>query len=82
MPPAYNCRSDTYEIASRLAQLRSGTTDSPKGGDSVRPSADPEACLGELVSLWTAASADALHQVLVLHPYRRQSADAFEPWPY
>jgi hypothetical protein len=45
----------------------------------VRPSADPEACLGELVSLWTAASADALHRVLVLHPSGRESADAFEP---
>lgn len=45
----------------------------------MRPSADPEACLGELVLLWTAASADALHRVLVLHPYARESADAFEP---
>jgi hypothetical protein len=45
----------------------------------VRPSADPEACLGELVSLWTAASADALHRVLVLHPAGRESADTFEP---
>lgn len=45
----------------------------------MRPSADSEACLGELVSLWTAASADALHRVLVLHPSGRESADAFEP---
>ena len=45
----------------------------------MRPSADPEACLGELVSLWTAANADALHRVLVLHPYARESADALEP---
>lgn len=45
----------------------------------MRPSADPEACLGELVSLWTAASADVLHRVLVLHPYGRESSDAFEP---
>lgn len=48
----------------------------------MRPSADPEAFLGELVSLWTAASADALHRVLVLHPYVRESADAFEPIAY
>lgn len=45
----------------------------------MRPSADPEACLGELLTLWTAASADALHRVLVLHPSGRESADAFEP---
>jgi hypothetical protein len=45
----------------------------------VRPSADPEVCLSELASLWTAASADALHRVLVLHPHGRESADAFEP---
>ena len=45
----------------------------------MRPSADPEAGLGELVLLWTAASADALHRVLVLQPYGRESADAFEP---
>ena len=45
----------------------------------MRSSGDPEACLDELVSLWTAATADALHRVLVLHPYARGSADAFEP---
>ena len=45
----------------------------------MQPSADPESCLGELVMLWTAASADALHRVLVLHPNARESADAFEP---
>lgn len=39
----------------------------------------PGGVLNELVSLWTAASADALHQVLVLHPHGRKSADAFEP---
>ena len=43
------------------------------------PAADPEVCLGELVSLWTAVGADALHRVLVLHPGGRSSADAFEP---
>jgi len=45
----------------------------------VGPAADPEVCLGELVSLWTAAGADALHRVLVLQPGGRNSADAFEP---
>lgn len=45
----------------------------------MRPSADPEGCLSELVPLWTAASADALHRVLVLQPHGRESADAFEP---
>ena len=45
----------------------------------MRPSTDPEAGLGELVSLWTAANADALHRVLILHPYSRESADSFEP---
>ena len=45
----------------------------------MRPSADSEACLDELVSLWTAANADALHRVLVLQPCSRESADAFEP---
>lgn len=44
----------------------------------MRPSADPES-LGELFSLWTAASADALHRVLVLQPDGRESADACEP---
>jgi hypothetical protein len=40
---------------------------------------DPEEGLGELMSLWLAESADALHRVLVLHPHVRQNADAFEP---
>ena len=42
-------------------------------------SVDPEEGLGELISLWTAASADDLHRVLVLHPPVRESADTFEP---
>ena len=45
----------------------------------VRSSVDPEEGLGEMISLWTAASADDLHRVLVLHPHVRESADAFEP---
>jgi hypothetical protein len=32
-----------------------------------------------MLSLWSAASADDLHRVLVLHPHVRESADAFEP---
>ncbi len=38
---------------------------------------DPE---GEFLDLWTAPTADALHQVLVLHPPVRTMADAFEPF--
>lgn len=45
----------------------------------MRPPADPEEGLRELVSLWSAPSADALHRVLVLQPHVRESADAFEP---
>jgi len=45
----------------------------------VGPAADPEVSLGELVSLWTAAGADALHRVLVLQPGGRSNADVFEP---
>jgi len=41
--------------------------------------ADPEVCLGELVSLWTAVGADALHRILVLQSGGRSSADSFEP---
>jgi hypothetical protein len=46
---------------------------------TVRPWADPDEGLGELLSLWSAESADDLHRVLVLHPHVRESADAFEP---
>ena len=45
----------------------------------MRPWADPDEGLGELLSLWSAESADDLHRVLVLHPHVRESADAFEP---
>ena len=45
----------------------------------VGPAADPEVCLGEMESLWTAIGADALHRVLALQPGSRSSADAFEP---
>lgn len=32
-----------------------------------------------MLSLWSAASADTLHRVLVLYPHVRESADALEP---
>jgi hypothetical protein len=44
----------------------------------VRPWADPDEGLGELLSLWSAENAGDLHRVLVLHPHVRESADAFE----
>lgn len=45
----------------------------------MRRRADPDEGLGESLSLWSAASADDLHRVLILHPHVRESADAFEP---
>lgn len=45
----------------------------------LRP-ADPAAGLAELVDLWTAPNADALHRVLVLRPAGRRWGDAFEPF--
>lgn len=45
----------------------------------MRRGADPDEGLSEVLALWTAENAEALHQVLVLHPPVRQSSDAFEP---
>jgi len=44
------------------------------------PPADPDNGLGELLALWSAPNADALHRVLVLRPPVRGSTDAFEPF--
>lgn len=41
---------------------------------------DADDGLGELLDLWSANSADALHRVLVLHQPVRANADAFEPF--
>jgi hypothetical protein len=46
----------------------------------VPPPADPDNGLEELLELWSAPNADALHRVLVLRPPVRGSADAFEPF--
>jgi hypothetical protein len=46
----------------------------------VPPPADPDNGLEELLELWSAPNADALHRALVLRPPVRGSADAFEPF--
>ena len=57
-----------------------GDTTSAYGGSVLPPPADPDDGLRQVVELWSAPTADALHRVLVLRPAVRGSADAFEPF--
>ena len=45
-----------------------------------RHDVDVEAGFAEFADLWSAETADELHQVLVLRAAYRRSADAFEPF--